>query len=514
MLWIFFLLVASLNLCLGFALALLLGYGPQSHRQDPLDMSDTLLDESASEADLVSHPAREDEIPDSPSLPSPQDLLSELAPAGSTSSEPPARPIPPAAESAVPHSPATDEAHGPQPVPETAEQSAAVDHDPEPTAGSKESTADPPLHDVDESTPTPDPADVEEESSSDETVRPRGNVEASVDEVMAGLADFRAQLSTLNSKVRSCAKDPDKREVEACVKQFQHANGAYLASTQKAATRLDESQSDSEEMERIRRNVIKAVDAQTEQVKRTDDKLSKWDRKQDAAESCQTLLDDTQQLTDSTATLREDLEESRTAIARSEGWIDQVDQDLQFDPMTEVASRTAFASALERHLHEDPDRQRDLAVALIDIDHCRRVNRDHGIDVADEILKAVAKILAASAQDDQLIGRFGGESFSIMLPDTNAEDATVVVERMRQLVEETTFRCDGEPVKVTVSCAVSCSLPSDTVPSLMIRLQESLREAKRYGRNRTFSHNGQFPEPVVSPNIEVAGQTFDLPVKS
>ena len=84
-----------------------------------------------------------------------------------------------------------------------------------------------------------------------------------------------------------------------------------------------------------------------------------------------------------------------------------------------------------------------------------------------------------------------------------AQQIVEAVEMMRQLLEETRFEHDGERIEVTVSAAIAPSQPDDDVDSLVERLSNTLTEAKRYGRNRTFVHEGKFPTPVVPPNLKI-----------
>ena len=95
----------------------------------------------------------------------------------------------------------------------------------------------------------------------------------------------------------------------------------------------------------------------------------------------------------------------------------------------------------------------------------------------------------------------------MLFPDMPAREATGVV-GIRQQVEATQFRRDASSISVTVSCEVAESASHDTQAVLFERVEATLQEAKGYGRNRTFLHDGKFPAPVVPPVLPVETRTL------
>ena len=127
-----------------------------------------------------------------------------------------------------------------------------------------------------------------------------------------------------------------------------------------------------------------------------------------------------------------------------------------------------------------------ISVLVIDIDYFKKINDVHGHLAGDECLKTIAKVITSADQreDDKII-RFGGEEFIIVLPNTNAEGANSVAERMRQMVEKTLFVTNGRRIPLTVSVGVAALVPSSSQPpeSILIKADNALYEAKRSGRN-------------------------------
>jgi diguanylate cyclase (GGDEF)-like protein len=127
-----------------------------------------------------------------------------------------------------------------------------------------------------------------------------------------------------------------------------------------------------------------------------------------------------------------------------------------------------------------------LSVIICDIDHFKQVNDRFGHDAGDSVLRAVAALLTGVARESDALGRWGGEEFLMILPDTDENAAFVVAERMRKVVEAAPMPVPG--LKVTISLGVAGLLPGGSEPE---RWQEAVRHAddamyraKQSGRNR------------------------------
>ena len=160
----------------------------------------------------------------------------------------------------------------------------------------------------------------------------------------------------------------------------------------------------------------------------------------------------------------------------------ELDQIARSDPLTGLANRrhldeqlAVHAASAERHRHE-------LSVAVIDIDNFKSVNDTFGHSAGDTVLREVARRLATSARVEDVVGRWGGEEFIVILPHCGVDDAAVVSERIRQAVEATPIRSeDGISIPVTVS--VGCAAAAGD--RVIERADAALYAAKKGGRNRT-----------------------------
>jgi diguanylate cyclase (GGDEF)-like protein len=129
-----------------------------------------------------------------------------------------------------------------------------------------------------------------------------------------------------------------------------------------------------------------------------------------------------------------------------------------------------------------------MSVLMVDIDHFKQINDEHGHLVGDIVLRDVARVMREALRTVDAVGRYGGEEFMIILPHTPREEAWKTAERLRQKVADHAFTSSrkGAGLHVTVSVGVA-SYPSEKVdtPSALIRAaDEALYRAKEKGRNR------------------------------
>jgi diguanylate cyclase (GGDEF)-like protein len=130
-----------------------------------------------------------------------------------------------------------------------------------------------------------------------------------------------------------------------------------------------------------------------------------------------------------------------------------------------------------------------FSITMIDIDHFKQVNDEHGHLNGDRILQDVAKLVDESARETDIVARYGGEEFVVIMPHTELPGAGVFTERLRELIQ-------GQ-LPVTISGGVATALDGDTTETLVARADAALYRAKSAGRNCIFRHTGEQIESVV-----------------
>ncbi|HEV7306219.1 PleD family two-component system response regulator [Ensifer sp.] len=160
------------------------------------------------------------------------------------------------------------------------------------------------------------------------------------------------------------------------------------------------------------------------------------------------------------------------------------------DGLTGLHNRRYFDTHLKLLMDRAAARGRPLSICMTDIDRFKQVNDTYGHDVGDEVLREFANRIRATVRGADLACRFGGEEFIVVMPDTSAEMAAGVAERLRMIIESLPFpipQADG-PLKVTASMGIaSLRLGSDTAEGLLKRADTALYQAKNEGRNRVVA---------------------------
>lgn len=312
---------------------------------------------------------------------------------------------------------------------------------------------------------------------------------------------YNDRLTNLSDLFRLAGGEGDADWFEEQRHSLRTANRDFLEARNVAYDAFESLPREVEEYQAIRDTLQEALMAQATRIDEANLAIDAYRFQGDLQEGCRRMLGEAAKLTDWNHQMRDVLEETMVGLARHEQWLETSDEQVRTDALTGLTNRIGLAAGLAEWWAHDPHRVRQLAVALVDVDHFGKLNEQHGQMVADALLRAVAQILAAESTGSSLTARYNGQRFVLLFPDLELRVATSVVERLRQIVETTHFDWEGTELQVTVSCGVVESSSQDSAESLLERADITMREAKRYGRNRSFTHDGKFPSPVVPPNL-------------
>lgn len=158
------------------------------------------------------------------------------------------------------------------------------------------------------------------------------------------------------------------------------------------------------------------------------------------------------------------------------------------DGLTDLYNRTYLFQLAEKEYSAMKRYKRDFSVMMIDIDFFKKFNDNYGHKTGDEVLKKVAHTLTQSVrQDVDIVGRYGGEEFAVVLPETDLEQAKVLGERLRSNVEQIALIKQLPELRVTVSVGIAQLSKDETLEDLFKRADNMLYRAKESGRNRVES---------------------------
>lgn len=153
------------------------------------------------------------------------------------------------------------------------------------------------------------------------------------------------------------------------------------------------------------------------------------------------------------------------------------------DPLTGIGNRAALEDHLAREVALARRHHQSLSLLVVDIDWFKQVNDRHGHTIGDAVLRSVARVTKELLRGDDLLFRFGGEEFVVLLRGTPQDGALIVAERIRAAIAAASCICEGKDIKVTVSLGVA-TLREEDGDRLFDRADHALYEAKQQGRNR------------------------------
>lgn len=159
-------------------------------------------------------------------------------------------------------------------------------------------------------------------------------------------------------------------------------------------------------------------------------------------------------------------------------------QKALLDPLTGLPNRAAWAERIEQEVQAWHNQGGQLSMAIIDLDHFKRINDGYGHLAGDKVLKIVANVLSKRLRARDFIARFGGEEFVLLMPQTTLSAATQFADSLRSAVEACPFHFKGEPVTITLCIGVSTFSPTERSDAVLKRADQALYRAKAQGRNR------------------------------
>jgi len=154
------------------------------------------------------------------------------------------------------------------------------------------------------------------------------------------------------------------------------------------------------------------------------------------------------------------------------------------DPLTKTYNRTAFDDSLIREMKLARRKSNPLSVIFFDIDHFKEINDSHGHECGDIVLASVASCIKDALRASDIVFRYGGEEFVILLSDTPLDGAKVIAERIRNSLESQTIAYGMELIKITASLGISSLRGNDSSEMLVKRADNAMYRAKEHGRNQ------------------------------
>lgn len=161
------------------------------------------------------------------------------------------------------------------------------------------------------------------------------------------------------------------------------------------------------------------------------------------------------------------------------------------DPLTQVSNRRPFLKTLDAEFEKAARFKHPICVAMLDIDHFKRINDTYGHDAGDKALQELSRMLIREFRTIDLVGRLGGEEFALVFPKTDLAGALTACERLHETIRETEIAIDHRKIALTVSIGLTAPTQDNVDgPALLKRADELLYVAKNSGRNRIVVEGG------------------------
>jgi diguanylate cyclase (GGDEF)-like protein len=162
----------------------------------------------------------------------------------------------------------------------------------------------------------------------------------------------------------------------------------------------------------------------------------------------------------------------------------RIEELAELDELTGSYNRRCIMRLLDAEMEKSRQTSAPCAIALIDLDWFKRINDAHGHPVGDEVLRTFAITIFANIRPADCFGRYGGEEFLLLLPDTAADAASRMMERLRGIVADLDWSAFSPGMRVTISAGVVTLRDIDTADTFLARADSALYSAKAQGRNR------------------------------
>lgn len=223
------------------------------------------------------------------------------------------------------------------------------------------------------------------------------------------------------------------------------------------------------------------------------------------------VLDDTRTIGLTVQRTREEFSDSQIKVNEAEKKIQELSSVLEYinavaneDYLTGTLNRRGMDEALEREFSRADRHETDLSIAMMDIDHFKKINDKLGHSTGDEALAHFADVIKTVKRTTDVLARYGGEEFIVILPNTAQSDAIKVIERVQRKLTKQLFMHSSEHIVITFSAGVAQRNIGETPEDIIPRADAALYEAKNNGRNRV----------VGAPIIEIESSNPKLIAES
>ncbi len=223
-------------------------------------------------------------------------------------------------------------------------------------------------------------------------------------------------------------------------------------------------------------------------------KISKTDDIKELNQLLGLIMEETKQMQKSALNYRNDFLAARAEVSLAQSKINQLETELQEigekvheDHLTGILNRRGLDNAFGRETARASRHQIPLCYALLDIDNFKQLNDTHGHKVGDDALVYLVEAVKETTRPEDIVSRYGGEEFVILLPKTKLEEAVQILSRIRRNLTKRFFLHENKRLLITFSAGVAQFQPGESQESIFKRADEALYRAKKGGKNQILT---------------------------
>jgi diguanylate cyclase len=338
-------------------------------------------------------------------------------------------------------------------------------------------------------------------------------VEATAHVMRLEVGRYREQLIVAESRVRATNADSQPSELQRLADELRYLNQDWLDKQTAAADMLAQRAGRLGDHEQAAGSLEQVLLDQAAQIRTACGALQSLHMTDEAQNGGKLLLEQIDLLLMQAHELRDRIIDLLAALIRDAQALDSHGSNLQLDPATDLPNRIGLEKLLAGWWRDDPQRTRILSAILVDLDRFGRINQRIGARSGDRAIVAVARLIDETLAKDrgfERLVRVAGQSLLILQGDAGPHQALTAAERLRQSIEATTFDDEGTEFDMTISCGVIEVGHTESSLELVRRAFETVRFAKRAGRNRCALDKGEGPAMLDPPQFPVKGRVISL----